>query len=399
MNIDLRFQDWSLVLAGANVRQYDDHAHTLRVTGDLPEGWQWKLYASVFSEAYFNAIPLTEAEGVLSAVLTRDDLAFGDTTYTLQLVGEHEAARRHTNPVRLYVGASLSGDGVWPEVPRSFTDAETAAALAADLAAQKADEAAASAAAAAAATEDLATRRDVDELEEALHLTDRALTAHETNAAAHVTAAERAAWNAKVDPVQYQSDLQAAVQMLQALSAELDYKADSAALEQHAADTQLHVTEAERAAWNAKAEPESALEPILTHTCDGTETSSTYFSTDDNGDAYRLKRAVLRVTLGAVSAAGTFSADLMSGASKRIGQCYAGYTAASTGYRYLCVAEPVSGYWTQRQTNWSNGIGTENLQVNYSYVDAEADWPHIDRVRLTRAVPAGTVIELLGVRV
>lgn len=203
MNIDLRFQDWSLVLQSASVRQYDDNAHQLRVAGDLPEGWRWRLYVSVFSEAYFNAIPLTEADGVLSAVLTRDDLAFGDTTYTLQLVGEHEDARRHTNPVRLYVGASLSGDGVWPEVPSSFTEAETAATLAADLAAQKADEAAASAASAAAsardaetAADDPALQRQLEDLDFRLGNAELNAETHFENADAHVSAADRARWNA-----------------------------------------------------------------------------------------------------------------------------------------------------------------------------------------------------------
>lgn len=134
MNIDLKLQDWSLALTGACVRQYDDRAQTVCVTGDIPEQWSWKLCVGVHGEAYFNAIPLTESEGALSAVLTRDDLAFGDTFYTVQLVGEKGDVTRHTNPVRLYVGASLSGDGVWPEIPRSFTDAEAAARAAAETA-------------------------------------------------------------------------------------------------------------------------------------------------------------------------------------------------------------------------------------------------------------------------
>ena len=122
MNIDLRFQNWSLVLQAASVRQYDDRAHTLRVTGDLPAGWQWKLYVSVFGETYCNSIPLAETDGVLTAVLTREDLAFGDTTYAIQLVGEQGDVTRHTNCVRLYVGASLSGEGRWPDVPRTMRD-------------------------------------------------------------------------------------------------------------------------------------------------------------------------------------------------------------------------------------------------------------------------------------
>ena len=123
MNIDLKFQDWSIALPDAPVRQFDDRAQTVRVTGDYPEGWRWRLDVAVYGEAYFNAIPLTETDGALTAVLTRDDLAFGDTVYTLQLVGEYGDVTRHTNPVRMYVGPSLSGDGVWPEIPRAFTDA------------------------------------------------------------------------------------------------------------------------------------------------------------------------------------------------------------------------------------------------------------------------------------
>ena len=145
--IDMKFQDWELVLSRASVRQFDDRAHTLRVTGDLPEGWDWKLYVSVFSSKYFNSIPLASADGTLTAVLTHDDLAFGDTPYMLQLVGTHGDVTRHTNPVRLYVGESLSGDGIWPEVPASFTAAQRAAESAAAAAAASAAEAHATAAA------------------------------------------------------------------------------------------------------------------------------------------------------------------------------------------------------------------------------------------------------------
>ena len=141
MNIDLKFQDWSIALPDAPVRQFDDRAQTVRVTGDYPEGWRWRLDVAVYGEAYFNAIPLTESDGALTAVLTRDDLAFGDTVYTLQLVGEYGDVTRHTNPVRMYVGPSLSGDGVWPEIPRAFTDAVHDARMAAEQAAADRSEA------------------------------------------------------------------------------------------------------------------------------------------------------------------------------------------------------------------------------------------------------------------
>ena len=192
MNIDLNFQDWRLALEQACVRQYDDRAHAVRVAGDYPEGWSWRLYLAVYGEAFLNVIPLEEEDCALTAVLTRGDLAFGDVCYTLQLAGTRGDVTRHTNPVRLYVGASLSGDAVWPEVPRSFTAAQAAAEAAADRA-----EAAAASMDGFARTEDL---EDLDErLQYELDHTDDFLVLHNGDAVRHITAAERAAWNAKAD--------------------------------------------------------------------------------------------------------------------------------------------------------------------------------------------------------
>ena len=195
LNIDLLFCSWELTLSNARARQYDDRAQTVVVTGDLPEGRSWKLYMAVHDEAYLNVVPLTESDGALTAVLTRDDLAFGDVCYTLQLVGERDGETRHTNPVRLYVGASLSGDAVWPEVPRSFTDAQDAAEAAADRAE-----------AAAASMNGFARREELqqldlvqDQMHEDLDRAQTDLLEHDTDAVRHVTAAERAAWNAKAD--------------------------------------------------------------------------------------------------------------------------------------------------------------------------------------------------------
>ncbi len=189
------FCSWELTLSNARARQYDDRAQTVVVTGDLPEGRSWKLYMAVHDEAYLNVVPLTESDGALTAVLTRDDLAFGDVCYTLQLVGERDGETRHTNPVRLYVGASLSGDAVWPEVPRSFTDAQDAA----EAAAGRAE-------AAAASMNGFARREELqqldlvqDQMHDDLDRTQTDLLEHDTDAVRHVTAAERAAWNAKAD--------------------------------------------------------------------------------------------------------------------------------------------------------------------------------------------------------
>ena len=166
MKIDLRFENWELVLESASVRQYDDRVHTISVSGDYPEGWRWRLYVSVYGAECLNDIPLTEADGALTAVLARDDLAFGDTIYTLQLAGEHADMTRYCNPVRLYVGASLSGDARWPELPASFSAARAEAEAAAADAAASANEAAQTAASIEADLTDVTAQ--IDRLDGAL---------------------------------------------------------------------------------------------------------------------------------------------------------------------------------------------------------------------------------------
>lgn len=229
LNIDLRFQNWQLVLENASVRQFDDGTQVIRVTGDCPEGWRWRLYVSVFGRTYFNSIPLNEADDALVAVLTREDLAFGDAVYTLQLAGEREGLTRHTNPVRLTVGESLSGDTIWPEVPASFTAAQRAAeaaAAAAEAAAVAAKAAAVRALDAADAAESgVITRAEFLAVRRLADATDETLDVHINDAVVHITAAERAAWDETYD---YAQD--------------------------HQRDDVSHITAAERAAWNAKAE-------------------------------------------------------------------------------------------------------------------------------------------------
>ena len=140
------------------------------------------------------------------------------------------------------------------------------------------------------------------------------------------------------------------------------------------------------------------LEPIRTYTCDGTETTTGafYITEDDDGNPFRLKRLVMRVTLGTVSASGTFSANALSG-SKIIAQSYSSYTASASGQRYLLNSRQDGGYWRMEQFGFSSATGNIGFNNEYSFRATVYDYPYIDRVRLTRAVPAGTVIELLGV--
>lgn len=220
---------------------------------------------------------------------------------------------------------------------------------------------------------------------------------------AMASAIDMADWTSgkTVDAAVLAADFGSAMKQMRQLAASLDYKADStdipSAVSQLANDSGFQ-TKAQVLAAIAGAR-EDTLEPIRTYTCDGTEGTSFYLNTDDNGDAFRLKKAVVRVTLGAVSAAGTFSANLMSGASKILAQCYTSYAAAASSYKYICVAEQDGGFWAERQSGtFANTTAALQQHLSYSYFDTAAAYPHIDRLRLTRAVPAGTVIELLGVR-
>ena len=221
LNIDLRFCNWQLALPNASVRQFDDGTQVITVTGERPAGWRWRLSVSVFGGTYFNSSALNETDGALTAVLTREDLAFGDAVYTLQLVGEREGLTRHTNPVRLTVGASISGDARWPEVPQSFTAAQRAAeaaAAAAAAAAQRAEEAASGGAGEVSRTEFLALHEQADH-------TGATLAAHLNDASVHVSGQERASWDEAYDFAM-----------------------------EHGRDAVSHITAAERAAWNAKAD-------------------------------------------------------------------------------------------------------------------------------------------------
>ena len=297
--------------------------------------------------------------------------------------------------MRLYVGASLSGDGVWPEVPRSFTDAETAALAAAaraETAAQTAQE----------ILSDCASERDLEELELWLYNVERNTDTHIDDTAIHITAAERAAWNAKVDAEQYRHDLEEAGALIRSISAELDYKADDTALEQHAGDAQVHVTAAERAAWNAAAGNAQTLEPILTCTTDGTGGSaSVYLTTDDDGAPFALRLAVVRLSLlQSPTANGNFGVYLGSANSFYVAKfTLSATTGMNANYSALLRASQELGFWVSEQTPMANnGYGQVYRSALHTFAYPTADYPAITSVRLVGTPSAPLRLELFGVR-
>ena len=116
------FHDWGLEVSGEVIaRQFDNLTRTLTVTGDIPTGWEWVMLVQV--DEAMDIIPLTQAEGALSAVLTAQQLSIAGC-YNVQLRATQGELVKHTNTVNVYIPASLSGDEQWPTVPSEFSDME-----------------------------------------------------------------------------------------------------------------------------------------------------------------------------------------------------------------------------------------------------------------------------------
>lgn len=116
------FHDWELETSGEVIaRQFDNLTRTLAVTGDVPTGWEWAMLVQV--DKAMDIIPLTQAEGALSAVLSAQQLSVSGS-YTMQLRAIQGDRVKHTNTINVYIPASLSGDEQWPTVPSEFSDME-----------------------------------------------------------------------------------------------------------------------------------------------------------------------------------------------------------------------------------------------------------------------------------
>ena len=103
------------------LRQFDDRVATLKVTGNLPEGWEWVML--VRNGENMDLLPLEIMEDGIGIVLTAERLAVSGSYY-FQLRGKKETLVRHSNMVRIYIDASMSGDIQWPELPAVFSEME-----------------------------------------------------------------------------------------------------------------------------------------------------------------------------------------------------------------------------------------------------------------------------------
>ena len=67
------FKDWQIAITGTIARQYDNLSRRIDVTGDLPEGFTWRLLVQCGSNA--DTILLTPTDTGVGAVLTADNLS------------------------------------------------------------------------------------------------------------------------------------------------------------------------------------------------------------------------------------------------------------------------------------------------------------------------------------
>ena len=116
------FENWSIRQVGElAARQFDNLVHTLSVSGDIPDGWEWHLL--VRSGDDLNIITLNPDQQGLSVDLTEQMLS-RDGYCQIQLRGIQGELVRHTNMLTVFIPASLSGNVQWPEVPSEFQQAE-----------------------------------------------------------------------------------------------------------------------------------------------------------------------------------------------------------------------------------------------------------------------------------
>ena len=123
MQLIFDFAEWTISpRQGIVGRQYDNLSHSLVVEGELPSGYTWDML--VEAKGKYNVIPLSLTDTGASAVLTADQLAFGDTYYAFQLRGTSGEIIHHTNAVQVYVPDTIVGPGTWPVLPTEFSEAE-----------------------------------------------------------------------------------------------------------------------------------------------------------------------------------------------------------------------------------------------------------------------------------
>lgn len=123
LKFDCDFERWNIALDAevSRVQQYDNKTIDLSFAGDFPaEYTKWSVYLKFGN--WMDIITLEASEDGYHVVLTADQLSFRGT-YDVQIYGENGDKKRHTNIATFVNPVSLSGDALWPELPKKFSDA------------------------------------------------------------------------------------------------------------------------------------------------------------------------------------------------------------------------------------------------------------------------------------
>ena len=118
------FDNWTISVVGFVARQYDNLSRRIDVEGNLPDGYTWQLLVQSGGNA--DTLLLQPTENGVGVVLTEDNLSKSGEYY-FQLCGVLKAdgvTKQHTNVVSAYIPKSLTGIGIWPEVPKEFYQIE-----------------------------------------------------------------------------------------------------------------------------------------------------------------------------------------------------------------------------------------------------------------------------------
>ena len=120
----LKFENWCISAPSLEeMMQYDNLSDRIIIDGSIPEDYSfWSLLVRVGGNE--NTISLAPVDGKLGVILNADMLAYGNVFYDFQLRGENGEKTKYTNVVTVYIPASLSGHGEWPELPSEFAQAE-----------------------------------------------------------------------------------------------------------------------------------------------------------------------------------------------------------------------------------------------------------------------------------
>lgn len=118
----IRFDNWNIDTQGEIIaRQHDNLTRRLEIEGEIPQGWSWSLLTQAGQE--LNIITLEETGQGIGIALTQEMLSRAGY-WRIQLRGTQGELVRHTNVLTVYIPASLSGDGQWPQLPSEFSQAE-----------------------------------------------------------------------------------------------------------------------------------------------------------------------------------------------------------------------------------------------------------------------------------